>query len=178
MIPKYSTSGIPRFGPLIKDILEKDLANLRLGVALRKFDSDIVHFVSSKYLKSTRERAMAIGLDRDELVKLCNVSLRLFVVVEKFPLYETHLVENAVGKLRNDKSTLNVVRVFKKTFPRLKSEINWGMIYTWLIKVLIHQVLLGKELEKKARTISKSKKIPLWKIHDSLVGLDSVRYVQ
>ena len=177
MTQKYSSLTIPPFGPLIENILIRYVANVHIGATLKNIDSEIIHFVSSKYLQTTRTRSMELGLDRNELAKLCNVSLRLFVNAESFPLYEKHLVENAVENLRHDRSTRNVLRVFKKMFPAIKSEINKRMIYYWLIKILIHEVLLERELQKKAQDISKSKNIPLWEIHDSLLGLDSVRHV-
>lgn len=173
----YSYS-IPILSPLIGNCIVRYYANIHVGATLQKFDSHISSFVSGKYIQDLKSRRKQLNLSKEELGKLCNVSPGLFDTIENhYSIYFCHRLENALEGMRYDRTTRNALRLYKQEFPALKPIMNKNFVYKLLIKTLFHEVLLEKELQKKIQKISESKNILLWKIHDSLVGFDSLRYV-
>ncbi len=174
----FSCNTVPRLGKLIENCSVQSLVNGTIAFRLKKFDSKFIDCITQTYTQSIKTRRKNLGLTKNKLASLCNISPSFVTVIEsKYPDSDYDRLENMLEYIFYDRNFRSVLRAYKQKFPEIKSTITKNIVYTWLVKTLIHEILLTEEIRRESFQISKSKKIPIWKIDDAIVGLDRLRYV-
>ncbi len=169
---------VPRLNNLIEKCFVTCMVNAYIILGLDKFDSKLIRRISQKYKQGIKKRREALDISQEELAKLCSITPSFLDLIEKkYTLPNYQRLESVLQCLKYDRSLRDILRFYKQEFKEEKN-IGSQKAYYNIVKNLIHEVLIYEELRREGWKIHKSTKIPLEKIHESILFANAIKVIK